>query len=373
MASAPEPAAARAAPLGWGGSPYWSHFSDSAAASALASVGGFVDAAGYIGLFNIFTGSITGNLVVASAAATSTRGVVPRVVVTAVFVGGAAVGNALATTMKRFHGVPARWVAMVLLSLEVLALAGSWAAGVLTSDTLLTIDSANVSFVGGLLGLSMGLQSSAVREALAGYPSTTVMTTTLVNFGSSLMHTAMLGLASGGCLALPLKDRGPGSEPPVLPSQGQELMLHQAALLKQYQAAQAALMKTTLPLVAFCAGALLGAWLQGLWGFHSLGIAIAVLLLLLLQLLLPLPLSQLPAQQPQPLSWPQPAVAVSVQPPQPQPQMTTPPQTSPQLPQEQQRLLAREAAASSSPPASGEPPSPERSSLPGVPLHTVCV
>ena len=76
--------------------------SDTAAAGLLAFVGGAVDALGWYGLFSIFVGSITGNIVIGSASVIPTvTGWAPRLIVTAVFVCGAGAGRIAATLATR--------------------------------------------------------------------------------------------------------------------------------------------------------------------------------------------------------------------------------------------------------------------------------
>ena len=72
-------------------------FADPHAALTLAFVGGAVDALGWYGLFHIFTGSVTGNVVIGAASVIPTvSGWVPRLIVTTVFVVSASVGRAVA-------------------------------------------------------------------------------------------------------------------------------------------------------------------------------------------------------------------------------------------------------------------------------------
>ena len=222
---------------------------DDVAALALAFIGGYVDAAGYVGLFGLFTGSITGNVVVAATTVSGApTGVVPRVVVTACFVGGSAVGHVVAAAASGRvppPGGPQRAVARTLLALEALALGGAWLAGQVLSPAAIAAGGSggpNVTLVGALMGLAMGLQNGAVKEALPGFPSTTVMTSTLVTCGSQLTAWALAGAAAA---------RAGGSG---------------AAASK----AGAALLKSALPLLLFIVGACLGSALQHHIAFNSM-------------------------------------------------------------------------------------------------------
>jgi uncharacterized membrane protein YoaK (UPF0700 family) len=74
---------------------------DSAAVYLLAFVGGFVDAAGYMKLDELFTSSITGNIVVACLSIFHSYGVLCRALVTIFFAVGGALGVAISEIMQR--------------------------------------------------------------------------------------------------------------------------------------------------------------------------------------------------------------------------------------------------------------------------------
>jgi uncharacterized membrane protein YoaK (UPF0700 family) len=257
-ASATAPAVPAASPAAAPAAVLFRATPDSAAALALSFIGGFVDASGYVGLYGLFTGSITGNVVVAASTVSgATYGVIPRVVVTATFVGGVALSHAVACAVARASpppGGPQRATARALLVLEALALGGAWLAGQLLGPAIAEggAGGASVTFVGALMGLSMGFQNGAVKEALPGFPATTVMTSTLVSCGSQLAAWALAGAAA--CLP----GRAAGAP---------------AAAAK----AGHALLKSSLPLLLFIGGACLGSALQYLIQFHSLCVPVALL------------------------------------------------------------------------------------------------
>ena len=234
---------------------------DAAAALALAFIGGFVDAAGYVGLFGLFTGSITGNVVVAATTVSgATSGVIPRVVVTACFVGGTAAGHAVACALARASPPPGgaqRAVARALLLLEALALGGAWLAGQLLGPAITAggPGGGSVTLVGALMGLAMGLQNGAVKEALPGFPATTVMTSTLVTCGSQLAAWTFAGVAA--CLPRA------GAGAPAAAAKAGRALAHSA-----------------LPLLFFIGGACLGSALQYQINFHSLCVPVGLLCVL---------------------------------------------------------------------------------------------
>jgi uncharacterized membrane protein YoaK (UPF0700 family) len=264
----PAPAAAPAARL-------FAHISDLRGGFLLCVVGGYVDAAGWLGLFGLFTGSITGNLVLAgSAVAATARGVVPRVVVTAVFLAGGCVGGALAAALQaRSPGLPPRRLLLVLLALELASLVALWLAGQQLLPSLTSIDAPSVALVGSLAALAMGLQASAVKECLPGYPSTTVLTTTLTTVGA---------LAGGAAHAAA---GAAGLAPSHLPPEARAAAL--AAKLS-------ALARAAAPVAGFMLGVCVGAGLQHLIDFNSTFVPVAVVLFLMRQLALPLPAAPAP-------------------------------------------------------------------------------
>lgn len=260
----------------------WRHLRDIPAASVLAFVGGFVDAAGFLGLYGIFTSSITGNLVVAAAAATQDFGVLPRVIVTLVFVAGAAVSSVFAICSRRHHTAHARTVGGVLLCGEVCFIAASWVAGALLDRTLQklgNVDAWPVYVLGSLLAFAMGLQNGAVREAFAGYPPTTVMTSTLVNTGGTAAAALVYACAVCGCWPLP-------TAKPL----GEDLSREERATAAQEEhrkdlgTSAGKLGTIGAPLLSFLIGAALGALTFYFGRWHSLAIPIAALVGLLIEL-----------------------------------------------------------------------------------------
>jgi uncharacterized membrane protein YoaK (UPF0700 family) len=236
------------------GSGMWAHLSDYWALFLFCFVGGYIDAAGWLGLFGLFTGSITGNLVAAGAAVVYTVGVIPRVIVSGVYVGGAALGGLLWSLLTRRFSLPPRRAMLWLLCLELASLGTLWVSGALLLPTLVSINSPNVSFVGSMAALAMGVQAIAVKEGMPGSPSTNVMTTTLSNCGSLI----------GAALVAAVEDRA-------------------AARTKV-----AALAKTFMPVFAFVCGVCLGAALQYYINFNSTCVPVAIVLLLIMELAMPL-------------------------------------------------------------------------------------
>ena len=150
----------------------FAHLSRPAAILLLTCIGGFIDAAGYMALFGLFTSSITGNLVVAAVAAPRKINVTPQITVLLVFFGAATTGAAIATVLRQNHGATNRTVARALFLLEFLCLVIFWALGAtLTQDGgpgLSSIYSAEVFGLSSLSALAMGFQNRCGASSIYG-------------------------------------------------------------------------------------------------------------------------------------------------------------------------------------------------------------
>jgi chromate transport protein ChrA len=142
----------------------------------------------------VFTSSITGNLV--AACAVSSTGIFCRVCVTVSFTGSALIITMLALKLKLAHVMSLPYLALLLFALEFSMLITIWAVGFYYLDDKISasknINDWYVILVGCLMGTAMGFHNVAAKESITGCPSTTVMTSTLVNFSSSLAK--ILGL-----------------------------------------------------------------------------------------------------------------------------------------------------------------------------------
>lgn len=156
--------------------------------------GGFIDASGYVKVTGVFTSSITGNLVVACAPVSS-KGVLCRACVSIAFAAAAVVAAMLALNFKLVHVISLPYLALILFSLEFCMLATTWAVGLYLDDLIsvsTNLDDWYVILVGCMMAVSMGFHNVAAKESIMGCPSTTVMTSTLINASCSLAKT--LGL-----------------------------------------------------------------------------------------------------------------------------------------------------------------------------------
>ena len=186
-------------------STYFSHLDDNNGVLLLAFVGGFVDAAGYLKLQGVFTSSITGNLVVASSSVSSSKGALCRSLVCVSFTLAAAVGAMVAFYSRFAHKLKPHTLFILLLSLELVFLVISWILGHYYDDEIDKSDSLDddiIILISCLMGISMGFQNTAVKEAITSFPATTVMTSTLVNFaynGSNSLSYYLCTLFASCC------------------------------------------------------------------------------------------------------------------------------------------------------------------------------
>lgn len=237
----------------------------------LAFVGGFVDSAGYLRLLGVFTTSITGNLVVATASVASMRGVICRSLVCVAFFLAGAVGAALSLRLKLAHGVPQRAVCCFLFALEIALIIASWVLGMRYDTEMLLND--NIDWwlnvlVGCLLGASMGFHNVAAKEAIANCPPTTVMTSTMITVAQNLTNTVEYALASYSCLRLQ-PTRGPLTE------------VQKEAMNAKFVDSLGKFKTTAKPLFAFIVGCIIGAITMDRGSWHCFAIPVAVLALII--------------------------------------------------------------------------------------------
>lgn len=141
---------------------------------ALTFSTGIIDAAGYLGLDRVFTGNMTGNVVILGMGLAGADGlpIVGPIIALAAFMVGAAIAGRLGRVSG--PGWSGRTTSLFLVVAVVLTLAA--AVGVIREHTSL-IDH---NVVTALLGLAMGVQAGAARAVGAKDVTTVVVTSTLV-------------------------------------------------------------------------------------------------------------------------------------------------------------------------------------------------
>lgn len=142
---------------------------------ALTFSTGVVDAVGYLGLDRVFTGNMTGNVVILAMALTGADGlpIAGPVIALLLFLTGAAISG------RTLKGLPAGWsTRTTILSAIVTALL---AAATATAFATAAPRPEPVAYaITGALGLAMGMQAGAARHIGVADVTTVVVTSTLV-------------------------------------------------------------------------------------------------------------------------------------------------------------------------------------------------
>eukprot|EP01040_Poterioochromonas_malhamensis_P010702 gene10702-11660_t len=177
----------------------------------LAFIGGYIDAAGYIKCNELFTSSITGNLVAACSSVYVTDGVVARVCVSLSFIIAGIAGFFLASKLKLANEWKKKPISAFLYLLEVTLLVIAFAVG-LNYDQEMEEQNQSLSdwrliLTASIMGAAMGMHNAAAKESIPNVPATTVMTMTLVSESMTLSQLLAFFLADHLCLRLSPKGK----------------------------------------------------------------------------------------------------------------------------------------------------------------------
>jgi len=213
-------------------------------ATALSFIGGYVDTAGYLALFGLFTAHITGDLV--TAAAVMVHGVnaasLIKLLMLPVFMAAIAITTVLLRAMQR-RG--ANSIAP-MLALMTLALAGFAATGYFYGERATDAGSLWTAVLGAIGVAAMGIQNAMMRGALKSFSPTTVMTGNLAQF--PIDHVELVSPA---------------------PPDPDDRSASREKLGKR-------LRKSGMPLLGFTGGAFAGAWLTYRYGLVSVALPAGV-------------------------------------------------------------------------------------------------
>jgi uncharacterized membrane protein YoaK (UPF0700 family) len=210
-------------------------------ASLLSAVAGYVDTAGFLALFGLFTAHVTGGLVTAGTAVTRrwSLGAGSRVAMVPVFMLTVAVTTLVARAIRRRGGAPLT----ALLGLMTGALAIFCVTGAVLQPLAQDPDAWAVVLIGGTGVVAMGIQNTLMRDALRNLGPTTLMTGNLTQFTIDLVEIAL---------------------PPPASTRQKRRQLRIDALRR--------LRRCGLPLGGFLVGGVLGAWLTGVFGLCSIAL-----------------------------------------------------------------------------------------------------
>ncbi len=153
---------------------------------ALTFSTGIVDAVGYLGLDRVFTGNMTGNVVILAMAVTGADGlpVLGPVLALLGFAGGAALGGRL---LRRFG------TGWSVATTRILAGVGVCLAALTVLLVVPGLDEPRRLVVTTLLGAAMGAQAAAARQVAVKDVTTVVVTSTI----TALSADSFLGNGSG--------------------------------------------------------------------------------------------------------------------------------------------------------------------------------
>jgi uncharacterized membrane protein YoaK (UPF0700 family) len=170
-----------------------------AAAGVLSALAGFVDAAGFIGLFGLFAAHVTGDLVAAGTtlAGGIHEGLTLRLVAILVFMIAVATAALVARAARRRRRRPLT----ALFALMTFALALFCTTGVLLRPQLQGPDAWAVVLTGAVGVFGMGVQNALMRDVLCSLGATTLMTGNLTQLTMDLVE-----------VVLPDKTNGPSTE-----------------------------------------------------------------------------------------------------------------------------------------------------------------
>jgi uncharacterized membrane protein YoaK (UPF0700 family) len=214
-------------------------------ATLLSAIAGYVDAAGFLSLFGMFTAHITGDLVAGSVMGTHiSKGLVIKLSAVPIFMLSVAAATLVTRAVRHRGGAPL----VSLLGLMTAALGIFCAAGVLLHPLMSAPDNWSVAVVGSIGVAAMAIQNMLMRDALSGWSPTTIMTGNLTRVSIHMVEYAF-----------------PPSEADTIKraSVREEATNH--------------LVKVGLPLLGFVAGASLSAWLTRMVGLLSIALPTAVL------------------------------------------------------------------------------------------------
>jgi len=214
---------------------------DVASATVLSAVAGYVDAAGFLALFGMFTAHVTGDLVTIGAALAEPLqlSAIARLAMIPIFMMSVAATALLARRIRHRGSAPLT----PLLALMTAALALFCATGVLLEPFADKPDSWAIYLMGGTGVVAMGVQNTLMRDALKSFSPTTIMTGNLTQFTIDLVE-----------MVLPASERG----------------TRRGNLVRAETRRR--LGKFGFPLGGFMLGAVLGAWLTRYWGLRSIAL-----------------------------------------------------------------------------------------------------
>jgi uncharacterized membrane protein YoaK (UPF0700 family) len=219
----------------------------------LSTVAGYVDTAGFMALYGLFTAHVTGDLITAAAtmAEGPNMGAGVRLIMIPIFMVSVALITLFARAIRR-RGAD---TLPPLLSLMFLALILFGGAGVMLAPYATHADAWAVALIGGIGVAAMGIQNALMKGALRSFAQTTIMTGNLTQLTIDLVDFLFPAASS--------------------PKEKEKLREEAARHVR----------KSGVPLLGFMVGAGLGAGFTkeyGLWSIALPALAVGILALVAL-------------------------------------------------------------------------------------------
>jgi uncharacterized membrane protein YoaK (UPF0700 family) len=228
-----------------------------AVAVALGAVGGYVDALGFLLLYQLFAANMSGNSILLGISLGRGQWSVAlhQFLPIPLFVAGVALGAALGELLAR-RGV--RRTMAVLLALELTLLAGFLVLTrpLVQSGTIAVTDDLRLAWFTALLTVPMGIQNAAMRRVGAVAVRTTFVTGTLTSWAEATVSRAIA----------PTTPRASGEPGPA----AGEAAAHGPDTVRPGRLLGALWL-------AYVVGAALGAWAVGRWAVDALALPLALL------------------------------------------------------------------------------------------------
>jgi uncharacterized membrane protein YoaK (UPF0700 family) len=239
-----------------------------------AFIGGFVDSGGYVKLAELFTSSITGNLVAATASIYTVYGVVARAFVAIFFALGSFFTGVMIMKLKIHREWSPKAILRLCLALEASILFLGLAFGYIfrnSFDDDAALNNPELIVCASTLSFAMGLQSAAVKEIFPDCPSTTVITMLIVTFSTQAAGASTYAVASAGCTDLqPVSKQRPAT--------------YESDIRDKRDSSVTKFLSTSRQLFSFLIGGVVGASLVFSIDFAAFFVPILVLVVMLLDI-----------------------------------------------------------------------------------------
>lgn len=264
------------------------------AISILSFIGGFIGAVGYIKC-SVFTGNMTGNVVVVGTAVQVFDGFPSRAIALLSFIVGGIYGFFYAAYLKsQKHSI--HTIGMFLYASEIVLLLVSFALGMVYDSEIIENGKSPLDWrlllVTTFLGLAMGVHNAASKETIPNVPATTYMSSTVVSESATITQVLLWLLVKYNYLSVSSEGEGSKEDEEAVVEEGMDAKEKKAKadekkrkekqekIEARFYEAVDKWVVVTRPLVIFGIGAMVGATLAIRIAYYSL-LLVCILLLTL--------------------------------------------------------------------------------------------